>query len=166
MGTAVLLSGLSVAVLAMMVHDPGGSSRTLARELARQRLPGQPVLAIDSYPFDLAFYAGLREPVVVLGAWSDPRLRQSDNWRKELADAGDFAPVLRERTLVSTESLAARVCAAPLTWVVASRDAPAQYPALAAARQVAVSRDLVLWAASRDRLAGLACREMPNVGSP
>jgi 4-amino-4-deoxy-L-arabinose transferase-like glycosyltransferase len=165
-GTAVLLSGLSVAVLALMVRDPGGSSLALARELARQRLPMQPVLAIDSYPFDLAFYAGLREPVVVLGDWSDPRLRQSDSWRKELVDAGDFAPALRDRVLVPRESLAARLCATPLTWVVTSREVAALHPPLAGANPVAVSRDLALWAVSRDAAAGLVCREMPNAGSP
>jgi 4-amino-4-deoxy-L-arabinose transferase-like glycosyltransferase len=164
---AALLAALSVATVAVLAFEATGSSRPLAQALAQQRRAGEPVLAIDSYPFDLAFYAGLREPLVVVGDWSDPQLRQRDDWRKELADAGDFAPAAtRERALVARASLALRLCEAPLTWVVAPRDAPKLLPVLADARPVAVSRDLGLWAVRRDAALLPGCRERPSDGSP
>lgn len=165
--TALLLPALSVGVVVAMVIEPGASSRALAQALAQQRVAGQPVLAIDSYPFDLAFYAGLREPLPVVGDWSDPRLRRTDDWRKELADAGGFAAApLRERSLLSRAALEPRLCEAPLTWVVAARDAPVSHRVLAGARQVAVSRDLGLWAVQRDAAPLSGCRETPTSGSP
>jgi len=66
------------------------SSQDIAVSLACQARADDTVYALGEYPYDLPFYAGLNQPVVVVQDW--PTLRQSagDNWRRELFEGADF----------------------------------------------------------------------------
>ena len=59
---------------------------------ATARAPGDPVVFVDEYFFDVPLHARLRDPVPVIADWHDPDIVERDNWRRELAEAAPFAP--------------------------------------------------------------------------
>ncbi len=126
--SAVLGSAAAVATILFATFGPHRSARGLGQAMAAAP-PVDAVLMIEGYDFDLPFYAGLRGPVWVADQWDDPAIRREDSWRKELLEAADFAPALRDRLLPLT-LLASRDCPGARTWVVAPADAPDYYPEL------------------------------------
>ena len=120
----------------------------------------QPVVALRPYPYDLAFYARLGEPLVVVDDWLAPRISERDDWRKELADAGHFAPDVARLVLVPPAALPARLCTAGVTWVLTETEAAAIPAWLAGAERVHAGRDGVLWrldATTPATMAALGC---------
>jgi 4-amino-4-deoxy-L-arabinose transferase-like glycosyltransferase len=120
-GLALLLSCAAVVGLAAW---GGASSRDLGLALRAQRQPGEPLFMIGRYDFDVPFYARLTEPVHVVDDWSDDAVARRDNWRKELADAGRFAPERAARVQVTPAGLAPALCVAPVSWVIGRADDP------------------------------------------
>lgn len=121
------------------------STAQLARALHAQRAEGQPVVMVGTYRYDVAFYARLVDPVLVVEDWADPRLRSRDNWRKELVDAADFDPAARQRTLVAPQALAGILCQHPRSWLITEAALPAHLALPIGARRVFAQRDAVLW---------------------
>ena len=64
----------------------------LAQALRDARAPGDPVVFVEEYFFDVPLHARLREPVPVIADWHDPDIVKRDNWNRELAEAAPFAP--------------------------------------------------------------------------
>jgi hypothetical protein len=117
--------------------DPGRRHR---------RAPAQPVAFVEGYYFDLPFYARLRQPVPVLDDWDDPRIAARDNWRRELVDAGQFAPAVVAQRLVLPAVLGQPGnCPGRRSWVVGPSDLGKRWPQLADAAPVATTRELALW---------------------
>ena len=131
-------------VVALAVH-PTKSSRPLALALGAHRAPGEPVVMIQEYVFDLPVYARLEAPATVVEEWSAPGVRQRDTWRKELLDAGQFLPSAAKTLLIEPADLAARLCASPRTWVVGSGDVLRNFPYLSAAAPIASDAGRTLW---------------------
>jgi 4-amino-4-deoxy-L-arabinose transferase-like glycosyltransferase len=48
------------------------------------------VAVLDEYPYDLPFYAQLKQPIEVLQDWDAERRTAGDNWRRELFEGADF----------------------------------------------------------------------------
>lgn len=137
-----------VGIIGFAMRPPSAASHDLARVLAAQRVAGEPVFMVGRYYFDLPFYAGLREPVVVIDNWSNPQIKLRDNWRKELFDAGELAPERAATVLVETDRFGAALCASPVSWVIGPVNQwPARLPA--AAVQVARGRHHALWRIAR-----------------
>ena len=158
---SLIVSGLAGAaiVLGVMLYPPE-SFRELSAELADRRQPGEPVLMLDHYYFDAAYYAALRDPVQVFAAWNDPALVEHDSWPKELVDAARFDPDLGSRVLRLRTSFEATLCEAPVSWVMATAEASQEFVALKAAQRLAASHHAVLWRVDRtqpDMAAALAC---------
>ena len=107
---AALAAAACVAAVAAGAAFPSKSLRDLARTLAQQAAPGEPVVFLYDYYFDVPFYAHLRAPVRVVENWSDPRVVGRDNWRKELLDAQRFASGAAARVLLSPAELADTIC--------------------------------------------------------
>lgn len=82
---------LCVAIVAGLAWRSPHSARPVALELKRLMQPGDRVLFVNEFFYDVTFYAQLREPVWVLSDWDDPQIQRRDNWRKELHDARRFA---------------------------------------------------------------------------
>jgi hypothetical protein len=68
-----------------------------------------------------------------------------DSWRKELADAAGMASASSAAVLVPLERFDARLCEAPVSWVIAELDAPRRHPLLLQAALVARTGELGLW---------------------
>ena len=117
------------------------------------------------YAYDLPFYARLTEPVGVVDDWSSPEVRQHDNWRKELSDAGRFASAARAASiLIDPAALPAALCRSSVSWVIGPARASATYPYLARADIVSTRRDTTLWRVDAARPAvarALGCAAVP-----
>ena len=139
---AAVLSVGAVAVLAMY---PSRSSRDFASVLREQRAAGEPVLMLGNYFFDLPFYARLGGPVGVVDDWAGDDVAKRDNWRKELADARGFAAPRAAAALIVPDALAARLCAAPLSWVIGIGKDASRFGFVAQAKPALVRGDTTLW---------------------
>lgn len=165
---AVVAVALSTGAMAWLTMHHPKSARDTARDLAAARTTGEPVLMLDNYYFDLPFYAGLRAPVVVVEDWSDVDVTRRDTWRKELADAGHFAPTAAAVQLIEPKDLAARLCKSPQSWVIGPPASVDRHPGLAAADLVSRRADIVLWRVdtrSDNMIKALGCEGTPNGGS-
>jgi 4-amino-4-deoxy-L-arabinose transferase-like glycosyltransferase len=144
-GCAALAFAACLAVVATAAAYPGKSMRELGRTLGRQATPGEPVVFLRDYYFDIPFYAGLRAPVQVVEDWNDPKIIQRDNWSKELLDARRFASGSAARVLLSPAELADTLCSATTTWVVGNHSMVSLHPVLFHAIEIARSGTTVLW---------------------
>jgi 4-amino-4-deoxy-L-arabinose transferase-like glycosyltransferase len=165
---AAVATAACVGAVAAGAAFPGKSLRGLARTLAQQARPGEPVVFLYDYYFDVPFYARLSAPVRVVEDWSDPKVIQSDNWSKELLDAQRFASGPAARVLLSPAELADTICNATTTWVVGYYTKVLLEPALSHATQVARSGETVLWRVpgrSAGLLSAASCPEMPSANS-
>jgi 4-amino-4-deoxy-L-arabinose transferase-like glycosyltransferase len=129
----------------------------LARVLHGLRAPGDPIVFVDEYFFDIPLHARLAEPVPVIADWSDARVAERDNWRRELAEAAPFAPALGAKLLVdATRGFALRCGKAPLWAIVKVKD-DAVVAAQPEARRVFAANRAALW-----RLAPRPCPAVPT----
>lgn len=151
---AALGGALIVAALVGVAwHDPH-SSHPLADAWRTQARPGEPLLSLKAYRFDLPVYARLPAPVAVLHHWSDPAVVAGDNWQRELADAARFDPGTGSQVLVDIARLKDLLCAAPVSWIVAHESE--QEPLLASAVPVASNDHFRLLRFDRER-SNLSC---------
>ncbi|HSC64269.1 MAG TPA: glycosyltransferase family 39 protein [Caldimonas sp.] len=128
----------------------------LARVLHGLRAPGDPLVFVDEYFFDIPLHARLVDPVPVIADWSDKRVAERDNWRRELAEAAPFAPKLGAALLVdAAQGFALRCGKAPL-WAVVKLKDEAVLAALPDATRVFAANRAALW-----RLAPRPCPTVP-----
>ena len=83
--------------------------------------------------------------MVIVDNWNDPDNRRKDSWRKELSDAGEFAPALGAKVLVNRPDLPALLCAAPISWVLGPVSAVNNFPFVTAATSLATYHTHTLW---------------------
>jgi 4-amino-4-deoxy-L-arabinose transferase-like glycosyltransferase len=136
---------LSLAIIAFLALRPPHSERDLGRALAAGRQAGEPVLMLDQYYFDLPFYARLSEPNAIVDDWHNPEILRKDTWRKEIFDAGRFAPDLAARLLLTPADLPLRLCTSRTVWIVGTDEAFQHMVAPAVPKAVASQRGVNLW---------------------
>ena len=154
---------LALAVVGWLTLHQDYSLRGLGQTLRAQHQADEPVYMLEEYFYDVPFYAHLRAPVHVVDDWGTPAVKQRDNWRKEIADAGEFDTAAAQRLLLRPEALLPALCAAPVSWVMAEQYLAPRYPFLAQAEAVRTVHEIMLW---RVRAAQLtACAETPSGGS-
>ncbi|SEA49113.1 ArnT family glycosyltransferase [Acidovorax soli] len=165
--TLVLSALLGLAVVVGLALDQRHSRRSLGLALRAQHQPGVPVFMLNTYLYDVPFYARLQEPVHVVDDWSNPEIARRDNWRKEIADAGKFAPDVAARLLLTPEALPQALCRQSVSWVIAAQDQRGRYPFLAQAEAVYTASGETLWRVdSRQgaQFTALNCAGTPNGG--
>jgi 4-amino-4-deoxy-L-arabinose transferase-like glycosyltransferase len=138
----VVASTLGVAVVHRHSHEIVGSA------LRTQRHAGEPVVYLDMNPYDVAFYARLDTPPLVVSDWTDPRIRLRDDWHKELFDAAQFAPHDGAARLIGPAQLPAIVCAHDTSWIVGPPGAPPAVPGRV--QQAAGTVEAVAWRVQRN----------------
>jgi hypothetical protein len=126
------------------------------------RAPGEPVVFVDRYAYDLPMLARVDAPLVAIDDWQ--HLAPGDDWRHELADGLRFSAPEVARRLVSREELPARLCGARAAWIVAPvRSRP---PGVGDRAPEVATRDTGLWrldGATLDAFTAPAgCRRTPN----
>lgn len=116
---AVMICVGAVGATALSVKAGRHSSSEAFKGFATLIAPGDTVVALHAYPFDLSFYARLPTAFWVVEDWTRTDIPVRDNWRKELFDAAQFDPDLGRELLVHPRSLVARACASSGTfWVL------------------------------------------------
>jgi hypothetical protein len=121
------------------------------------RAPGDPVVFVDEYFFDIPLHAHLSDPVPVISNWHDPAIDRRDNWKRELAEAAPFAPAVAASVLVDAERGFALRCGPRPLWAVVKSDNEAGVAAFAGATRVEVSNRAALW-----RLGNAGCLPAPT----
>ncbi|MDN6884253.1 glycosyltransferase family 39 protein [Variovorax sp. CAN2819] len=131
-------------VIAVMVYSspPGTRLRLPAGQAVA---PGDQVLMLDSYHYEIPFYWNLKEPVMVSDDWKAAAGDTRDNWRKEIFDASRFDPARAARTLVDRRQVADVLCVPRTTWLIGSNTAHLANPWLHQAQLVAVNDGLAAW---------------------
>jgi 4-amino-4-deoxy-L-arabinose transferase-like glycosyltransferase len=139
------------------------SNAPLAKVLREQRQPGEALLVVGRYTYDLPLLLQETQPVPVVTNWHDKVRLATDSWEKELADAGEFAPEQAARILIDVTALRTTLCTQPVTWVALSGGAPPELAGLPALVQTSTTRLLKVDlrpAAARSAL----CGQMPTSG--
>ena len=132
----------AVVAVAVWAVPPGTRLRLPA---GMSIAPGERVLMLDSYHYEIPFYWNLREPVLVSDDWQAAARDTRDNWRKEIADAARFEPARAAATLLDRTRLDATLCVPRATWIVGPNNAGLANPWLARAQLVAVNDGLAAW---------------------
>lgn len=97
---------VAIGVFRFIQRDSG---HEMGMQIKMHKTSGDTMVYLMTYPFDLAFYAGMGHPAWIVENW--PNLPKRDNWRNELADAAQFDPKVGADTLVNLEALMPRLCA-------------------------------------------------------
>ncbi len=154
-------AALCVLIVFAVAWKAPQSNRALAIELAGRLAPGDKVVMVDAYFYDVPFYARLAEPVVIASDWADPALPLHDNWRKEVFDAGRFDPVLAKQLLQPLNRLDALTCHAHATWFIVAPADAARVAAITSATRVFAAPRAELW-----QVPARACAPAPASGAP
>jgi 4-amino-4-deoxy-L-arabinose transferase-like glycosyltransferase len=156
---------LCLTVVGVVTFGPGKSLHRLGEALAQRRAPGEPVVFLHGYYFDVPFYARLQAPTPVVDQWDDKALTSHDDWRKELFDAEHFQPRSAAPVLVLPSALPGLLCTGKATWLVGDASMAARYRVLSSAEVVARHRDIVLWRLAPQPLTAAPCRGTPSASS-
>lgn len=156
------------AVVAAATLQQGKSSEPLARALREARQPGEPVLMLERYVYDLPFYAHLAEPAVVIDDWDAARREGRDNWHKELLDAARFDAAAAQRALLPPGLIEQADTGNTPLWLIGPDDATQRHPRLASAERVAGHGGLSLWRLPPSTPPDTAAKapQTPSDGSP
>ncbi len=161
--TAVAFSIAAVGWFALYARH---SMRDFASTMKDQRQAGEPVVMLGSYYFDLPFYARLEQPVGVVYTWDDPAIHRFDSPRKELLDAGEFAPATAGRNLVRPGALPSRLCQENTSWVIGPTSAIERFPYLKFAIATHEDNGTTLWRVDKRQpvmFSALQCASLAQV---
>ncbi len=160
---ALAAAGLCLLAVAVLMLFPQRSTKPLAQTLAAGAAPGDRLVMLDQYAYDVPMYAGWRDPVIAVTQWDDPQVMQGDNWRRELADAAGFAPDQGADRLWSPERLQAYLCdpGHATAWLLAWLDEADRYPALSDRAPLAQTAKMGLWRIPAAETVN-GCGETPN----
>ena len=126
-----------------------------------------PLIFIGEYLYDVPFYARNADAHLVIDQWDSPQVRLRDNWRKELADAGRFAPELAQQRLLRPEQLPQLLCAQASAWLVLPLNDAKRLALLAGLAPLVTADGSGLWRLERGaaiKARRLSCPGMPNAG--
>ncbi|SIR59327.1 glycosyltransferase family 39 protein [Pseudacidovorax sp. RU35E] len=142
-GIAAALMCVGAVGLAAHLGTPPDSRLRLPAGQSVQ--PGDRVVMLDRYYYELPFYWQLHGPVVVAADWRPAVAQASDNWRKELADAGDFEPAAKSAWLQSIDAQPARICGPGRTWVIGPSNAQLVAPWVLGMQLVTFDAEIAVW---------------------
>jgi hypothetical protein len=129
--TLSLLISLAICVVAVvvMVGWPQPGTKGLALKLQAHYQPSDKIVMLERFRYDLGFYLGEGKTSFVVSRWDDPELKHTDNWRRELYDAGKFDPEAGSQLLISPEGLTAKLCSEHVVglWLIGDTGSPERY---------------------------------------
>ncbi len=103
--------GICIVAVIVMAGWPQPGSKDLAVKLRPLYKPGEDIVMLERYRYDLDFYLHAGKPAAVVSNWKDPELSKTDNWRRELYDAVQFDKPTGARLLIDVDQLISRLCA-------------------------------------------------------
>jgi len=141
---AVLMM-LNIGVVTALSLHPRHTSEPIAVALQSARSPGEPIVMLNRYYYDLPFYADLRTPVTVVDNWDQAGIDRNDDWHRVMTDAAGFDPKLASSTLLTPVRVQALFDGDRPTWVVGPSGSEQRYPVLRGATVAARADGSVLW---------------------
>jgi len=153
---------LGIGAVLWLALWPSHSLQTMAQVLQAQRLVGEPVYMLHDYFYHLPLYAALDKPVTVVDDWGDPAMKARDNWRKELAEAAEFAAPEAQQRLMRPADFVTALCETNISWVLVDPYVFERYPFLASLPPLASAPGVVLLRIQRADLT--ACAKTPHGG--
>lgn len=139
---AAVLCVACVGAVAIYSVPPGTRLRLPAGQVVA---PGDRVMMLDSYYYEIPFYWNLRSPVLISDDWKAAATDTRDNWRKEIYDASRFEPARADATLVNRTELAPVLCVPHTTWLVGPIASQLSNPWLGKAQVVALNESIAAW---------------------
>jgi 4-amino-4-deoxy-L-arabinose transferase-like glycosyltransferase len=136
---AFLAASLCIVLITAIALRHAAPSRQLGKIYQELHQPEQALVYVNVYPFDFPFYSMAKQPVIVFEDWRNEQLVNRDNWRKELLDAGRFAPMLGGQVLRQIDQLPAFLCAQTVTWLMVPESAAGNGGLLASAKLLGIS---------------------------
>ncbi len=136
----------ALAALAYVLVSASGydeDHRMLGRTLGLLRGAEDPVTFVGNYYYDVPIYAGLEQPVQVVGRWDEPAFSKVDDWRRELADAAGFARDRASKILVDRRAGLEAPCGRVLWAISPATERSASD--LSRARIILESNGSILW---------------------
>ncbi|WP_233233765.1 glycosyltransferase family 39 protein [Bordetella sp. LUAb4] len=104
---------LCVVANVLAAHYAKPNNVAIGRQARNEFRPGDTLIAMRFYPYDLPMALRSSKPVWVVDDWHRADIATHDNWRKELYDAGQFDKAVMNQALISDAEMARRMCAAP-----------------------------------------------------
>jgi 4-amino-4-deoxy-L-arabinose transferase-like glycosyltransferase len=135
------LAALAYVLVSASSYDE--DHRMLGRTLGLLRGADDPVTFVGNYYYDVPIYAGLIQPVQVVGRWEDPAFAKVDDWRRELADAAGFARDRATYILVHRRTGLEAPCGRVLWAITPAAERPASD--LSRGRLILQSNGAILW---------------------
>lgn len=138
---------ICVTAVAVMVIKPQPSTKGLALQLQTRYAAADKLVMLERFRYDLDFYLGVGKSAFVVSNWSDPELKRTDNWRRELYDAGKFEPEAGERLLIEPAELRGKLCNTRVVglWLIGNTESPDRYPYLKDRKVDLQDGDLRAW---------------------
>lgn len=146
---AVVLCLITLVIAAISTLDR--SSKPLGEVMRKHEKPGDTLVMLHTYAFDLQFYARYTRPAWIVDNWDDPSIPHVDSWRKELLDASEFDPTVQ--VLISQQEWKRRICTGPVGaryWVWGDGGDQNGNPLLAGVKPMASTRKNTLWLLDAD----------------
>ncbi|HKB55688.1 MAG TPA: glycosyltransferase family 39 protein [Ramlibacter sp.] len=163
--TAAAAVAICLAVVVGVAAAPTKSLRAIGQALAQRVAPGEQVVFLNAYYFDLTYYGRLQAPARVVDNWNDPAVTSHDDWHKELFDAEHFQAPSAPPVLILPSALPQLLCTGHATWVVGSVSLLPRYPMFRSATEVARERDIALWRVPAGGVNVVPCSGKPSVNS-
>jgi hypothetical protein len=157
---------ICVGAVVKYALDNPKSARELAQAFSGAHQPGQRIALLDEYAYDLMFYLRDTGALVVVADWDPVKVAMQDDWRKELANAGSFAPDVARERLFNNAQLREAICSRQIGWALGSLDQIQQYPFLAKAARVATHETRALWRLDGSSSALRDALDCPNASGP
>jgi len=136
-----------LAIVVAIAWQAPKSNRGAALALAQALVPGDTVVMVDDYLYDLPFYARLQAPVVLASDWDNPQLARQDNWRNELIDASRFAPDRAAAALRPLAQLDRMACEGHTVWFAVTGARAPRVAALTGVARIYHDANSELWRA-------------------
>jgi hypothetical protein len=112
----VVAAAMCVGSIIAITRADDITSKPLVAAYRQNASPGEPLVFLLTYRFDVPFYARLTEPIIIIDKWDQPIVK--DSWSKEMADAAKFRPSVGEKVLINIPEMRKILCAQPVTWVI------------------------------------------------
>ena len=158
-----LCAGMTVYLGA---RDPSQLS-TLALPDDQRYRPGDQLVMLNQYPYDLPFYLQATRPAWIVDNWDSPAIATRDNWSKEVKDAGRFDAAAMQQQLLLPSELLPTMCEKPGTtyWIWGRQDSAERLSWLSGATRVFSNRKNALWRLPAGAATlSAACAERPSNG--
>jgi len=151
-----------IAMVAVIQHAKKVASYQLAMQVQSLTQPGDQLVMLGKYQFDLPFYLHLSTPAWIVADWqAAAKEALDDSWEKELLEATRFNPQMAAGNLLNEQQLAQQICrldAKQALWVAGDPGSAAHLPLLTNIQPQAKVRDHYLWRISPAEIAS-ACTQ-------